>query len=88
MENYQSLKIDFDFKFQVEQMVIFEANEDLTVLAVDVTQPLPPNFHFSEVIIHLLIKENHTIPSGTKIGQWKICIFFNISLYMKYESTT
>merc|ERR1712082_223215 len=73
LESYQSLKIDFDFKFQVEQMVIFEANEDLTFLAIDVSQPLPPNFHFSEVILHLLIKEKHTIPSGTKIGQWKIC---------------
>merc|ERR1711891_91752 len=53
LENYQSLRIEFNFTFQVEQMVIFETNEDLTVLAVDVTQPLPPNFHFSEVIIHL-----------------------------------
>merc|ERR1712055_1098539 len=35
--------------------------------------PLPPNFHFSEVILHLLIKEKYTIPTGTKIGQWKIC---------------
>ena len=73
LENYESLKIDFDFKFQVEQLVIFEANEDLTFLAIDISQPLPPNFHFSEVILHLLIKEKHTIPSGTKIGQWKIC---------------
>merc|ERR1712208_61552 len=73
LENYQSLKIDFDFKFQVEQMVIFEANEDLKFLAIDVSQPLPPNFHFSEVILHLLIKDKHTIPTGTKIGQWKIC---------------
>merc|ERR1712055_829794 len=73
LESYQSLKIDFDFKFQVEQLVIFEANEDLKFLAIDISQPLPPNFHFSEVILHLLIKEKHTIPTGTKIGQWKIC---------------
>merc|ERR1711891_19328 len=73
LENYQSLRIEFNFTFNVDQMVIFEPNQDLTVIAVDVSQPLPPNFHFTEVIIHSLIKENHTIQSGTKIGQWKIC---------------
>merc|ERR1711891_137364 len=72
LENYQSLRIEFNFTFNVEQMVIFEPNQDLTVIAVDISQPIPPNFHFTEVIIHSLIKENHTIQSGTKIGQWKV----------------
>ncbi|MED5543239.1 MAG: hypothetical protein VX721_04010, partial [Thermoproteota archaeon] len=73
LENYDSKKIDFDFKFHIDQMIIFEANEDLTYLAIDVSQPLPPTFYFSEVILHLLIKDKHTIPSGTRLGQWKIC---------------
>ena len=73
LENYDSKKIDFDFQFQIEQMIIFEANEDLTYLAINISQPLPPNFNFSEVILHLLIKEKITIPCNTKLGQWKIC---------------
>merc|ERR1712030_247568 len=73
LENYQSLRIEFKFSFMVEQMVIFEPNQDLTVITVDTAQPVPPNFTFIEVIIHSLIKENHSIQSGTKIGQSKIC---------------
>merc|ERR1712055_452151 len=73
LENYDSKKIDFNFQFQIEQMIIFEANEDLTYLAINISQPLPPNFNFSEVILHLLIKEKITIPCNTKLGQWKIC---------------
>ena len=47
----------------VEQMVIFEPNQDLTVIAVDTAQPVPPNFTFIEVIIHSLIKESYSIQS-------------------------
>jgi len=32
LENYQSLRIEFNFSFTVEQMVIFEPNQDLTVI--------------------------------------------------------
>ena len=72
LENYQSLRIDLKFSFLVDQMVSFEQNQNLSVLAVDTGQPVPPYFEFIEVIIHSLIRESFLVKSGTKIGQWKI----------------
>merc|ERR1711888_403054 len=67
-----SVRIDFKFSFIVDQMVSFEQNQNLGVLAVDTGQPVPPYFDFIEVIIHSLIRESFLVKSGTKIGQWKI----------------
>merc|ERR1712030_109711 len=35
LENYQSLRIDLKFSFLVDQMVIFEQNQNLSVIAID-----------------------------------------------------
>ena len=53
-------------------MVSFEQNQNLSVIAIDTAQPVPPYFLFIEVIFHSLIKESFVIQSGTKLGQWKI----------------
>merc|ERR1712055_738553 len=51
LENYQSVRIDFKFSFLVDQMVSFEQNQNLSVIAIDTAQPVPPYFTFIEVIL-------------------------------------
>ena len=72
LENYQSVKVEFKFAFVVNQLVCFEQNKNLSVLAIDCAQPVPPYFEFIEVIFHSLIRESFVIQAGTKLGQWKI----------------
>merc|ERR1712055_110367 len=72
LENYQSVKYEFKFAFVVNQLVCFEQNKNLSVLAIDCAQPIPPYFEFIELIFHSLIRESFVIQAGTKLGQWKI----------------
>ena len=72
LENYQSIRYEFQFTFVVNQLVSFEQNPNLDVLAIDCAQPVPPYYEFVELIFHSLVRENFILRAGTKLGKWKI----------------
>ena len=72
LSNYDSIRLEFLFSFILDQLIDFETNPELKMIAIDCQQQAPPNYQFTELIVHSLIRENFTISQGSKLGKWTI----------------
>ena len=72
LENYSSVRFAINFSFILDQLVEFETNSELKMIAVNCQQQAPPNYYFCEIVVHSLIRENFSITKGSKIGKWAI----------------
>ena len=72
LENYGSIRFPMDFSFLLDQLVEFETNPELAMIAISCQQQAPPYYHFSEIVIHSLIRESFSVAKGSKIGKWTI----------------
>ena len=55
-------------------MLDFEINPnpELKMVAIDGSPQAPPNYHFSELVVHSLIHQDFVITQGSKLGKWRI----------------
>ena len=70
--NYESIRLENNFSLIVDQILDFEMNPELEMVAIDCSPQAPPNYHFSELVVHSLIHQDFVISEGSKLGKWKI----------------
>ena len=70
--NFDSIRLEFDFCFILDQLVDFEANEELEMLVFSCASPAPPYHCFSELIAHSLIRQDFVVKAGSRLGKLKI----------------
>ena len=70
--NYESFRLEFNFPLILDQILDFEINQELKMVAIDCQPQAPPNYQFSELVVHSLIREDFVISQGSKLGKWKI----------------
>merc|ERR1712208_18330 len=77
LENYGSIRFPMDFSFLLDQLVEFETNPELEMIAISCQQQAPPYYHFSEIVIHSLIRESFSVAKGPDIFKGTNLDFFS-----------
>ena len=70
--SYESIRLEFDFCFILDQLVDFEANKELEMFVFSCASPAPPYHCFSELIAHSLIRQDFVVKAGSRLGKLKI----------------
>ena len=72
LNNYSSIRFEFQFSLILNQLIDFETNPELKMIAVNCQQQAPPNYQFTEIILHSLIREKFSVSKGSRLGKWSI----------------
>jgi hypothetical protein len=70
---FSSVRLDFEFVFTIEQLVIYKEGNSIPALASNVQIQQPPLYKIGEIVLHNMGQTRLTLEPRTLVGQLEIC---------------
>ena len=70
---FSSVRLDFEFVFTIEQLVVYKEGNSIPALESNVQIQQPPLYKIGEIVLHNMGQTRLTLEPKTLVGQLEIC---------------